>query len=295
MKVFISWSGELSKIIAEQLKSFLETTIQATKPFFSSSVIEKGERWFQTVSKELELSNYCLICLTKENITAPWIMFEVGAISKNLDKSKICPILFNISPTDLKGPLVQFQSCSFHKDDFWLLFKNINKELNKDSLEIEILKSIFDKSWSEFQNKINTYLDLNVEKNDIPLRDDRDILIEILENMRNISKRIPKNLVNYNSEIEYKPAHLIYKALEHNDFSIKYAPNEGTFSTILNVKDQKEIIDFDELEKIVYSINSESISVNQNKILEKIKFRVYQIYHEIQNVLGKTSRNLMWG
>jgi hypothetical protein len=45
MEIFISWSGDLSKKIAEQLKIFLPSVIQSLKPFYSSEDISKGKRW----------------------------------------------------------------------------------------------------------------------------------------------------------------------------------------------------------------------------------------------------------
>ena len=41
MKVFISWSGELSKNIAEVIKKWLPCIIQSVEVFFSPDDIEK--------------------------------------------------------------------------------------------------------------------------------------------------------------------------------------------------------------------------------------------------------------
>ena len=42
MKVFISWSGERSRKVAELLDEWLQCVIQAVKPFMSSKGIERG-------------------------------------------------------------------------------------------------------------------------------------------------------------------------------------------------------------------------------------------------------------
>ena len=106
MKIFISWSGDRSKAIADVFKKWIPAVIQAAKPYFSPSDIDKGSRWNQEISKELESSQVGLICLVRENLDESWIMFEAGALSKSLDKSRVCPMLFGVEPSDIKGPLV---------------------------------------------------------------------------------------------------------------------------------------------------------------------------------------------
>lgn len=103
MKVFITWSGDKSKALAEIISDWLPSVIQAVKPYFSPDDATKGARWFNEISTELEKSQVGLICLTRENLDAPWLLFEAGALSKNLGKSKVCPILFGIEPTDIRG------------------------------------------------------------------------------------------------------------------------------------------------------------------------------------------------
>src|ERR1017187_9800498 len=106
MRVFISWSGERSQRIANILRSWLPGVLQAVKPYFSPDDIAKGTRWSTEIAKELEASRIGLLVLTSENLDAPWLMFEAGALAKNLERSKVCPILFGLEPTDVTGPLV---------------------------------------------------------------------------------------------------------------------------------------------------------------------------------------------
>ena len=91
-KVFISWGGELSKRLAEEVRNWLPSVLQFVKPYFTPDDIEKGSRWESNIANELETSNVGIICLTKDNINRPWILFEAGALSKNFGKSKVCTI-----------------------------------------------------------------------------------------------------------------------------------------------------------------------------------------------------------
>jgi hypothetical protein len=84
MKVFISWSGERSQALAQALRDWLPLVLHYVEPWLSQSDIEPGERWASEVSKELEVSNFGIICVTKENTESPWILFEAGALAKSL-------------------------------------------------------------------------------------------------------------------------------------------------------------------------------------------------------------------
>lgn len=112
MRVFISWSGEQSKQFAEALREWVPQVIQAARPYFTPNDIEKGARWLADIASELEASDLGLLCLTRDSLNSDWLLFEAGALSKSLDKSRVCPILFGISDADLTGPLKQFQNTS---------------------------------------------------------------------------------------------------------------------------------------------------------------------------------------
>lgn len=79
MKVFISWSGKVSQDVALILKDWLPSVIQRVNPYVSSEDIQKGTNWNRDISKELESTDFGIICLTKGNAKAPWINFEAGA------------------------------------------------------------------------------------------------------------------------------------------------------------------------------------------------------------------------
>ena len=125
-KVFISWGGNLSKRLAEEIKKWLPSVLQFVKPYFTPDDIEKGARWESNIAQELSSSNIGIICLTKDNINRPWILFEAGALSKNLDKSNVCTILFNVDSSEITGPLTCFQATKFDETDFKKLIKTIN-------------------------------------------------------------------------------------------------------------------------------------------------------------------------
>ncbi len=188
MKVFISWSGELSREIAEAVRVWLPGVLQAVKPYFTPDDIEKGARWSSEIASELEDSKVGIFCITRENLESSWIVFEAGAISKVVGKGAVCPILFGVENSDLSGPLGQFQATSFEKKDFFKLVKSINSELSENRLPEDTLTSVFDMWWPNLEEKVNAIIKSHSQKQPEELRSEREILEEVLGLVRMISK-----------------------------------------------------------------------------------------------------------
>ena len=107
MLVFISWSGEKSRRVAEGLQQWLPQVIQAAEPWISTD-IEKGARWSPEIADQLERSRIGIICLTRDNLDSKWILYEAGALSKTRD-AHVCTLLVDVDPADVEPPLSQFQ------------------------------------------------------------------------------------------------------------------------------------------------------------------------------------------
>jgi len=151
MRIFVSWSGDLSRKIAEVLKKWIPCIIQSVEVFFSPEDIEKGDNWDRTISTQLSECKYGIICLTSENTNAPWVNFEAGAIAKTLD-SKVAALMIDIKPSDIRGPLSRYQATKFEKDDFYQLILSINKTL-ESPLDDKILENAFDAMWPALETE----------------------------------------------------------------------------------------------------------------------------------------------
>lgn len=180
-KIFISWSGELSRQLAEAVRNWLPGVLQYVKPYFTPDDIEKGTKWSTEIIKELEESEVGIICLTRDNLNKPWILFEAGALSKNFGKSKVCTLLFGIDSSDLTGPLTGFQDTKFNKTDFKKLIESINKEGGDAKLDSKILDDVFEMWWGKLEETVNIILSGYKEQDTSPTRSEREILEEILE------------------------------------------------------------------------------------------------------------------
>ena len=111
MKIFISWSGERSQKIAELFKDWIQCVIQAAKPWISSHDVDRGALWYTEISKTLADSQFGILCLTPENKTEPWILFEAGALAKGIEENRVCTLLIDLKNTDIGNPLAQSHYC----------------------------------------------------------------------------------------------------------------------------------------------------------------------------------------
>jgi len=194
--VFISWSGQQSKEVAEELRNWIPSVLQFAKPYYTPDDIEKGAKWSGEISKKLAESNIGIVCLTKENYTKPWILFEAGALSKDLEHSKVCSILFGMENTDLTGPLTTFQTTNFNKNDFKKMMYTVNQSGGENALNKDTFDRVFNMWWPEISAKIDAILSNVRNTDDQNVRPDRDILEEILMLSRARSRNISNDPEN---------------------------------------------------------------------------------------------------
>jgi len=158
LKVFLSWSGDLSQTIAQALHEWLPFVLQAVEPWMSSADIEVGTRWSSELMLQLQESRFGIICLTPENLHAPWVLFEAGTLSKSLERAYVVPFLFGAKAGDLKGPLVQFQVVTATKKDVFKLIQVLNRALGESALDDRRLKQSFETWWPLFEEQMATLL-----------------------------------------------------------------------------------------------------------------------------------------
>jgi predicted transcriptional regulator len=148
MKVLISWSGDRSHKLAILFHDWLPSVIQAVQPYVSSENIQKGTRWPIELAGELEQTDFGILCIVPNNLDAPWLNFEAGALSKIVKKARVVPLLFGGRPSALAGhPLGQFQAAVFEKSDVLKTLKSMNELLGSTGLSEKRLEAVFEQWW----------------------------------------------------------------------------------------------------------------------------------------------------
>ncbi len=187
MKIFLSWSGEQSKAYAVALRDWLPLVIHFVEPWVSDADIEAGERWATEVGKELETSNFGVLCITRENIGSQWLLFEAGALSRSMQEGRVIPLLFDIEFKDISGPLAQFQAKKFDNRGVWDTVCAINR-LGDPSVPDARLKQLFDALWTDLEKQVEA-IPTNV-KTAKTTRPQSEVLEELVSSVRTLDARL---------------------------------------------------------------------------------------------------------
>ena len=189
VSVFLGWSGPRSKAIALAFADWLPQVIQAAVPWISED-IERGAQWFAKIGTHLKAADYGLLCVTPENRTEPWVLFEAGALALKTGEAFACPYLLDMAPHDLAGPLVQLQAATADHDGTKKVVATINGLLEDGGARLPEgrLDKVFNQWWPELESKIQEARQVAVAPAAVPARPQGDKLDEILDGVRALLK-----------------------------------------------------------------------------------------------------------
>lgn len=200
MRVFLSWCGDRSKTVAQALRDWLPDVIQGIQPWMSASDIEAGSRWNRRVQDELSTTKFGVICVTQTNQTAPWILFEAGALAKTIDDSFVCPYLIDLEPSQLtQGPLTQFQAKRANEEDTFSLVRSMNSAMKESGLPEEKLERAFKRWWPDLASAL---AEIPEETTKVTRRQPEDVLDEILIAVRELVRTARES--EWHQELAYK-------------------------------------------------------------------------------------------
>jgi hypothetical protein len=233
-------------MIAEALRDWLPCVIQAAEPWMSESDIAPGDRWSTSLADQLEDAHFGIICLTPENLKAPWIHFEAGALSKVIGKSHVCPYLFDLDPKNLEYPLAQFQAIKSDGDGTKKLVHTINNALDAEARlpDAQFIK-IHDKWWPDLEVKLKDIPDFHDVET--PKRDIDDMIMEMMELIRSQSEKLSNifKVIQFSSSLPYEELSGMNRLLYDEYINKKYNITAENVSKIL--KDNGVVVENDEI------------------------------------------------
>lgn len=236
MKVFISWSGEASREVAIALSDWFPKVLQGVETFVSAKDIDKGANWITELTRELEDTDFGVVCLTPENLLSPWLHYEAGAITRSVE-SRVCPVLHGVKKGQVKAPIAQLQMTDINLNDFKLLMQSMNKT-SGGLLSLPAVDEAVDVWWSHLDAAVK---DIEVpvvpEPNEPPEPEKPEpssieMLAEVLHRTRELDRRMrrmergsgpssPVNLSNEGTRLERDVA----RTLSRDGIAVKMVVN----------------------------------------------------------------------
>lgn len=187
MKVFIGWSGERSQAMALAFRDWLPLVLHYVEPWLSETDIAAGERWADAIAKELEASNFGILCITPENLTSPWILFEAGSLAKSLSSSRVIPLLLDLDFSQISGPLAQFQAKKVDEEGVDEAVQSINRAAEQ-SVQDARAKQLFDALWPDLNKKLEAIPE--PKERGKPVRSQPQILEELVASVRSLESKV---------------------------------------------------------------------------------------------------------
>jgi hypothetical protein len=197
MKVFISWSGPRSRYVAGALRGWLKMVLQAVDPWMTDGESGDGQHWNADLESELYKSVFGIICVTPANRSAPWLLFEAGALAAQVKANEfLCGYLIDLGESELAYPLAQYSAMKWDRDGTFALVRAINLALRelepKSALEDSVLDSVFGLLWPDLERKLAQAPKEQSQQHDdgAAAAEPPRILSEILEETRVLSQQI---------------------------------------------------------------------------------------------------------
>jgi hypothetical protein len=206
VKVFISWSGEPSRSIATALTEWLGNVVQHVDPWMSDEKIGSGARWNDAIAQALGETNFGVVCVTRTNQHAPWLIFEAGTLAKSVDLARVVPLCIDLSFSEVTGPLSAFQGRPLDRDGVSRLVYDISAASEKPMTK-EQMATVFDVWWPSLEAAVTEAINA-VPPGTEPRRSAEDMLEELVERIRRIDRQADR-------EIPFGPIYFTKDYVDH--------------------------------------------------------------------------------
>jgi len=294
-KIFISWSGNLGKEIAEVFGNWLKEILPIDE-LFCSTDLRASSNWYEELKKGLKSSNLGIFCLTDHALSSTWMFYEVGFLNgkkkkKNHDFNHlIYPILFDLKQSNVDRTIFNYiQNSNFKKKQIKNLIIDI-AEYHFPSVETETIITSFESKWKMLNKEVKQIIDNNTQKQNIPKN-----VFEKMDNIYvvigfdNLGEMIVKELLLHNNQVIVIDINKRLASTNETDIiDYQLIPINGSTSYSINKENTILCINntIDELFKDLYKNK-------QNSFLKKLEnknilsFMITLTDHLlIQNILG---------
>ncbi len=168
-------------------RDLVKEMFDSVEPFMSEENIGAGERGLPKIAAELAGTNFGIIVVTQENQNSPWLNFEAGALSKDIEDGtvRVAPSLVDFErKIDVTGPLGQFQASLLTQEGVEFILVEIAKMAGIDASTI---KKRLGHAWQdEYAARFAKASTINGTPSTTEPRDQGELLDEILSGVREL-------------------------------------------------------------------------------------------------------------
>lgn len=183
MKVFLSWSGERSRLMAHLLRDWLPIVLQEVEPWLAGEDLAAGTNFLHDLERGILETDAAIVCLSSANVHNPWLNFELGAIGSR--RIPVYVLLIDIGPADFNGPPMQLQTVDISKQGIGNLLWSLNK-LSATPLADASVDRAFESTFPDFLARTQEILASGPDATPRPTSDDK--LDEVLDTVRDLSR-----------------------------------------------------------------------------------------------------------
>ncbi len=176
--------------------------------WLSSENISKGSRSKLEIAKALAAAKAGIICLTPNNLTAPWILFEAGGIAKTMDDTLVCTVLIGLEWSDVSGgPLSEFQhTTKLDEKEMLKMVQDLNNVAGASARTASEIERAFKLCWPELKEKLKLEKLPSDGPTQRPERHTQDMLGESIDLARRHSAEIEAANIRMDEYIERNAA-----------------------------------------------------------------------------------------
>jgi hypothetical protein len=112
---------------------------------------------------QLNKTKVCIVCVTPENVTSPWLYYEAGVVASKLGATAVCPYLVGVQAKLVNGtPLGLYQCTQADKADTLKLIRDLSRVLAEPH-DTNLLEGNFQAKWPQLKRRIEKVLEGLVE------------------------------------------------------------------------------------------------------------------------------------
>jgi len=152
MRVFICWSEDRSRQLAEALSAWLPKVLGSDLSCGVSTRFQVGERWFPQLLRELDEADAAIICFTPENLGSRWLHFEAGLLFRS-SEDRVLPYFLGSRVPEIKEPLNAIQASTATAEGTWRLVEALAPRSRMDAAKA---RRRFEACWPELERFVRS-------------------------------------------------------------------------------------------------------------------------------------------